>query len=355
MRHCLPGLDAALSDPGCERVELRSGGAPVLVFSRAEPGAWAEGGAEGDSVHPPLVRGAIAERFARDCDEVACFLAGQVLRYRLEGSSVRVRREPRSAEREGEEMPEVDLTPVAEALGIPRSRRRAKFHQARRLALMVRRAVGEAAGGELRVLDLACGRSYLGMVLAHLLRAEGRPARLHGVDSDADLIGTCRRIAGELDLRDASFQTARLESYSVEPDSYDVAIALHACDTLTDEAIRIACQARVPHLFVAPCCQQELRRQLTDHPLGWVGRYGLLEQRLSDVLTDAFRCLALEAAGYEVAALRFADPEVTPKNLLICGRLESGPRPERLRQARAFMERFGVRPRLAGLLDGLES
>ena len=120
---------------------------------------------------------------------------------------------------------------------------------------------------------------------------------------------------------------------------------------MSDEAIRIACGGRVPLLFVAPCCQHELRHQWKAHPLQWVSRYGLLEQRLADVLTDAFRCTVLEALGYRVKVLRFAAPDITPKNLLIQAQLASGPDPRRAADARTFLRQFGVRPRLAALLE----
>jgi hypothetical protein len=174
---------------------------------------------------------------------------------------------------------------------------------------------------------------------------------LHGIDRDPELVAKCRDITKALGWPDTAFETADLRSYSIGPDEYDVVVSLHACDTLSDEAIRIACEGRVPLAFLAPCCQHELRHQWKDHPLEWMARYGLLEQRLADVLTDGLRCLAMDAMGYQVNVLRFVEPEITPKNILIQGRLVSEPRPARVKEARAFMELFHVRPRLAAFLD----
>jgi hypothetical protein len=61
--------------------------------------------------------------------------------------------------------------------------------------------------------------------------------------------------------------------------------------------------------------------------------------------------MVLEAMGYRVKVLRFAAPDVTPKNLLIQAELTGGPRPERAEAARDFLRRFGVRLRLAALLE----
>ena len=131
------------------------------------------------------------------------------------------------------------IRPVAEALGIPATRRKAKLTQAIRFATIVAEGLGQGSG-TVRLLDLACGRSYVGFVLAAILKAQGREIRLHGVDANEALIGTSQRIAEELGWDWATFEAADLASYHVERGSYDVAVALHACDTLTDEALPIA-------------------------------------------------------------------------------------------------------------------
>jgi hypothetical protein len=170
------------------------------------------------------------------------------------------------------------------------------------------------------------------------------------VDSDAKLLGKCRSIAATLGWSHARFEQLDLARLSPERDAHDVAFALHACDTLTDEAIRAAWEGRCRWLFVAPCCQHELRHQWHGHDLAWVSRYGLLEQRLADTLTDAFRCLVLEALGYRVRAVRFVAAEVTPKNLLIQAELCAEPRPDLVAEAQAFMHRTGARLCLGRLL-----
>jgi len=346
----LLGLDAMLADMGCERIELRRPGG-ALVFVREGEDTWAPEDGASDAIHTRELRDAIGGELGGDYDRLVCMLAEEQVEYIVERGGVRIERSARPqapAEAEG------GLGVVAEALGIPRSRRKHKLTQARRFAGIVERAIGQSdvAGSEdLRVLDLACGRSYLGFVLVHLLSAAGRRVRLHGVDASREYVEKSRAIAESLGWDDATFEVADLAAHAVDPGSFDVAVALHGCDTLTDEALRVACEARVPLVFVAPCCQHELRHLLRKHPLDWIARYGLLEQRLADVLTDGFRCLVMQAVGYRVNVLRFVEPDVTPKNLLIQGRLTSGPRPDRAREAGAFMKQFHVRPRLAVLLE----
>jgi SAM-dependent methyltransferase len=348
----LLGLDALLEDDGCERIELRGPGSS-RAFVREGAELWAPADGSSDAVHTAGLRDTIRRELGDACDQLVCVLAEEQVAYVVEGGAVRVERTPRAAVETGPGA--ADLGPVTEALGIPRSRRKHKLEQARRFAGIVERALADAGlsdRAELRVLDLACGRSYLGFVLVQLLGAGGANVRLRGVDTRRAAVEKSRRIAEELGWRRAEFEEADLAAFTVEPGAADLVVSLHGCDTLTDEAIRVAVEAEAPLLFVAPCCQHELRHQLGSHPLDWVARFGLLEQRLADVLTDAFRCLVLQAQGYRVNVLRFVEPDVTPKNLLIQARRTSGRRADRAREAAAFLKQFDIRPRLAALLDG---
>ncbi len=351
LRYPLLGLEATLADEACERVELRAAsGEALTAFAREAGDTWLPDDPEAEAIHGAELVARLQAALGATCACVACCLGGEEVVYALERGAVSIRRVPRAAAR-GAEGAAADLQRVAEALGIPKSRRRAKLQQAAQFG----RIVGDALTGRkvrsLRVLDCACGRSYLGFVLVELLAARGCEVTLHGVDSNPTLVEKCRGIAAALAWEHCDFEAADLAAYGVEPESYDLLVSLHGCDTLTDHAIRVACEARVPLLFVAPCCQHELRHQLGEHPLAWVGRYGLLEQRLADVLTDAFRCLVLEALGYQVKVLRFTAPDVTPKNLLLQARLTAGCRQGRARDAVAFLRQFGVRPTLAPLLE----
>ncbi len=347
----LPGLMAALSDEECDSIKLHgAGGAATVTFSRQGEDAWVPDDLQSDEVHTEDLALAIRNGFGAEWDRLECFLTGERLEYAIEGGSVRVQRRAVPTSGPGAESDEAGLKAVADALGIPRSKRKHKLRQARQFARIVAQALGETGKRTVRVLDLACGRSYLGFVLVHQLSAGGRKVQLHGVDSDPRLVQKCREIAAALGWANTTFEVADLSSHSTERGAYDIMVALHGCDTLTDEALRIGWEARIPLLFAAPCCQHELRHLWREHPLEWVSRYGLLEQRLADVLTDGFRCLVLEALGYRVKVLRFAAPDVTPKNLLIQAELTGDPDAARADAARAFLEQFGARPRLAAVL-----
>jgi hypothetical protein len=134
----------------------------------------------------------------------------------------------------------------------------------------------------------------------------------------------------------------------------DLLVALHACDTATDEAIFRGIQAGCRWIVVSPCCQHELRPQLQS-PSGLepLFRYGIQLDRMTEAVTDALRCLYLEAYGYATRLQEFVDPEHTARNLLMIATRSSKNenRETLLQQAKKFQTRFGVKKqRLAELL-----
>ena len=223
----------------------------------------------------------------------------------------------------------------------------------------------------LRVLDLACGNAYLSFVLAEVLRQEGVPLRLHGVDVREDVVARSRERAATLGMADpgpiavvtadlaASFPdadpvaaTGPAASASADPASTsaastprlsfarasiaeaeasaaaalggppDLVLALHACDTATDEALALAIRLGVPAVLSVPCCQHELAAQLAKQdpahaPVPAMLAHGLLRGSYADLLTDSLRVEILAACGYEVAVVEFVSSEHTAKNLLL--------------------------------------
>jgi hypothetical protein len=129
----------------------------------------------------------------------------------------------------------------------------------------------------------------------------------------------------------------------------DVLVALHACNTATDHAIRRGVQSRARLIVVAPCCHQEVRPQLASpEPLAEVMRHGLLAEKMAEWATDGLRALVLEWAGYSTKVIEFVSSEHTGKNLMIAGvRGEAVPGPEAKAKLgakiAAFREFFGIR------------
>jgi len=133
-----------------------------------------------------------------------------------------------------------------------------------------------------------------------------------------------------------------------------VVIALHACDTATDDAIFRGISAKAQLIFLAPCCHKELRPQLRPpEEVAPLFRHGIQAERMAEVITDTLRCMYLEACGYSTTIQEFIALEHTKKNLLLSAakRVEPFDRDLLFRKASAFQTRFGItHQRLADLL-----
>jgi len=208
----------------------------------------------------------------------------------------------------------------------------------------------------LHVADLGCGNAYLTFAAyRYLTGTRGLPVQLTGVDVRAQARERNTALAEQLGwAADISFVEGTILDAPV--DAPDVVLALHACDTATDEALARAVRWRAPLVLAAPCChhdvQAQLRRAAPPSPYGALTRYGILRERLADVLTDAFRAALLRLHGYRVEVMEFVSTQHTPRNVLIRAvRTDAAPSPESVAEYEALAAAWRVRPKLAELLD----
>ncbi|MCR9164895.1 MAG: class I SAM-dependent methyltransferase [Nannocystaceae bacterium] len=205
----------------------------------------------------------------------------------------------------------------------------------------------------LRVLDVACGNGYLTFVLTEALRLAEIPSVVAGVDLREDVIGNCTERASALGWTHVEFSVARIADVTPEP-TPDILLALHACDTATDEALALGIGASIPVLLVAPCCQRELAAQLASRDDGALTKHGLLRREYGSTLTDALRVELLDAFGYKVDVVEFVESTHSPKNLLLRAHKRPGadgaPSADKLEQVRARCRSLGVEPTLLRLL-----
>lgn len=181
------------------------------------------------------------------------------------------------------------------------------------------RDAGWPAGASLRVADMGCGRGYLTFAAWHLLRRQRAfAAEVFGVEARPELVRDANTTARRLDLTGLQFIEGDIARTDLPP--LDLLIALHACNTATDDAIRRGIDVGARLLIVSPCCHQELRPQLgRPEPLAPVLRHGIMAERFAEWATDGLRALFLGWAGYHVKAIEFVASEHTPKNLLLAG------------------------------------
>ena len=226
-----------------------------------------------------------------------------------------------------------------------------KYRQVNALAALLAPAFAEVAARAtpVRILDAGCGRSYLSFLLAHCFTHVWRhPVDILGVDRNARLIDRCRERYAMTGLPGvARFQTAALGELRLDARP-DVLVALHACDTATDDAIALGVGAEVGFIAVAPCCQAELARRWGE--LAETGAQGAfapiwrsphLRRELGASVTDAMRALLLASRGYQVTAMEFVGAEHTPKNTLLRAHLRGGANDEALRAYRELKAATG--------------
>lgn len=212
-----------------------------------------------------------------------------------------------------------------------------------------------ARGEEFSVVDFGCGSAYLTFALYHrLVNDLGVKARITGVDLKDELLRGLRDKAAALGWSDLTFEIGTIQAYRAGT-APDAVVALHACDTATDDALAqgIAWGARM--IVVAPCCHHHLQVQLArtepSPALAPVFRYGLLSERQGDLLTDAFRALLLRIHGYKTDVVQFVDAAHTPKNLMIRAVKTAVPAPAAfLEEYRAMKAFWGVTPYLEAKL-----
>lgn len=180
-------------------------------------------------------------------------------------------------------------------------------------------------GSAMQLLDLACGNSYLSFVLLEALHLEKIPARLLGIDANPQFVDQSKDRAKVLTYLDAHFHCAKIEDAMDHQDQAaqepDLVVALHACDTATDQALAHALAKKAPAILCAPCCHAQVARQIGAKALlpglEPILEHGLFKRAYGDLLTDALRVAFLEAHGYEVSVLEFVAAEHSAKNALI--------------------------------------
>ena len=190
-------------------------------------------------------------------------------------------------------------------------------------------AVGEPAEAgttsELIIADMGCGKGYLTFGAWHLLRRRWRvPSKVIGVETRPELVKTISQLARKIDAPGLEFIAGNIAS--VELPRVDALIALHACNTATDDAIRRGIELGAKLIVVAPCCHQEIRPQLgKPAPLAAVLEHGIMAERMAEWTTDGLRALFLEWAGYRTKIIEFIGSEHTPKNLMLAAIREREP------------------------------
>lgn len=202
-------------------------------------------------------------------------------------------------------------------------RKRSKFRQIDRFLQYIKDVYPRLPqSGELYVLDLCCGKSYLTFAAYWFLsEVMGREVTMVGADRKEDVIAFCSSLASRLHWEGLSFLCCDITA--LQPAKKPaLVLSLHACDVATDVVLTTAAQWEADVILSTPCCHHQLFSELSPASragalLAPILEHSLLKQKFCDALTDALRCKRLQAAGYSVDVTELIDPEDTPKNLLI--------------------------------------
>ncbi len=209
----------------------------------------------------------------------------------------------------------------------------------------------------LRLVDLGCGNAYLTFA-AHRYLTSVREVAVQAVG--VDVKSAARRHNEQIAKRlgsDASvaFIDSTITEASLE-EAPDVVLALHACDTATDDALAQAVRWQAPVILAAPCCHHDVQRQLSGcvppEPYELVTKQPILREHFADVLTDALRAAILRLVGYRTDVIEFVDAEHTPRNVLIRATLtKAAPTPSQVAAYQRLISDWGIRPALAARLS----
>ena len=170
----------------------------------------------------------------------------------------------------------------------------------------------------LTIVDLGCGHAYLTFAAHQYLRAQGVAVKVIGIDVRGAARDRNNEIARQLGIeRTIEFRAEEIADTTLK--SADISIALHACDTATDDAIAWTVNANAKLALIAPCCHHDIQAQMNEIPEPWslLTRNGIMKERLGDLLTDALRMQIMKLRGYRVEAIEFVGGEHTPRNLMI--------------------------------------
>jgi SAM-dependent methyltransferase len=263
--------------------------------------------------------------------------------------------------------------PVLKVLGISDDRgrvkpsRQAKYRQVEEFLRLLDAALDDAFdSGALRrptrdrpltVVDLGCGNAYLTFAAhRHLSAGRGLPVRVVGVDVKQQSLDHNTEVARSLGVAgEATFVRGAIGSAELASHP-DVVLALHACDTATDDALAQAVTWEAGLVLAAPCCHHDVAAQLRAHPApapySFLVRDGILRERFADTLTDALRAASLRLHGYRVDVVEFVESRHTPRNTLLRAVRTGAPAGA---SARAELDEltstWQVTPRLQALLD----
>ncbi|MBE7630259.1 class I SAM-dependent methyltransferase [Tenacibaculum piscium] len=169
----------------------------------------------------------------------------------------------------------------------------------------------------INIVDMGSGKGYLTFALYdYLVNQKKYSATVTGIELRKELVDYCNDVADKSAFTNLSFVAQPIQEY--DNNKIDILIALHACDTATDDAIYKGLSAKAELIICAPCCHKQIRQQVKgkeqESPLL---KYGIFKERQFEMVTDTIRALILEKSNYNTKVFEFISNEHTRKNVML--------------------------------------
>ena len=227
-----------------------------------------------------------------------------------------------------------------------------KYRQVEEFLRLLKPTLDNEVGtqSEISIVDLGCGHAYLTFAVQEYLNSATQKVKVLGVDEREESKRHNDQIANSLGA-DAQFLVSKIADTPSQ--DVDIAIALHACDTATDDSIAWAVKNLAKVIMLAPCCHHDLQAQVDLVPEPWslLTRHGVVSERLIDLMTDSLRAQILKLLGYRVDIVEFIGGEHTPRNIMIRA-VKTGVKvdPAEVDRYQAMLADWKIAPHLAELL-----
>jgi len=209
---------------------------------------------------------------------------------------------------------------LADKNGRIKDKARRKFRQINRFIEILDQQLSKIELSEpIKVVDMGCGKAYLTFAMYYYFTEyKKKDVRITGIENREELVSRCNEVSDSLNYSGLSFQNGNIIDSKI--DNAQILVALHACDTATDDALAKGIKAETPLIITAPCCHKQVRKDMkkvSDNAV--LLKYGIMTERLAEMMTDIIRTLILEDFSYKTQIIEFTNAENTAKNLMLIG------------------------------------